>query len=78
MNTFIETIKGQDVPAYMKDSVRDLIHVKTDLFHRIYSKSFIYFPQDIKTRVIQELQKYAELMTDEEEHYLEKWDFTNK
>lgn len=75
LNIFIETIKGQDVPAYMKDSVSDLIHVKTDLFHRIYSKSFIYFPQDIKTRVIQELQKYAEVMTDEEEHYLEKWDF---
>lgn len=74
-NTFIETIKNiEDIPLYIKESIHDIIDVKTDLFLKIYSKSFNYFPVDIKDRLINELVKYADIMTEEEEKYLESWD----
>lgn len=73
-NTFIETIKNiTDIPLQIKESIHDIIHTKTDLFHKIYSKSFIYFPEDIKDRLIHEITKYADIMTEEEELYLECW-----
>lgn len=74
---YIETIKTiKDVPVYMKESIKDIIDIRTDLFHKIYSKSFVYFPEDIKDKLITELTKSADLMTDEEEKYLESWDLT--
>jgi len=74
---FIETIKNnKNLPDYFFETVKDLSHIQTDLFNRIYSKSFIYFPEDIKDKLISELTKYADLMTEEEEKYLESWDLT--
>ena len=74
---FIETIKNnQNIPPYLKESIKDIIHIETSLFHKIYSKSFIYFPEDIKDKIINELTKYAEIMNKEEEQYLENWDLT--
>ena len=72
-NTLIETINNQNVPVYMKESISDLIHLNTNLFHKIYSKSFIYFPEDIRNTIIQSLLKYADIMTEEDELYLEQW-----
>lgn len=43
----------------------------------LFLKSFIYFPKDIKDKLINELTKYADIMTEEEEKYLESWDMTN-
>lgn len=74
---FISTIKKlDDIPPYLKESIKDLLHIESDLFNKIYSKSFIYFPEDIKDRLITELTKYAEIMNEEEEKYLENWDIT--
>jgi hypothetical protein len=74
---FIETIKNiEGIPIYMKESIKDIINTRTDIFHKIYSKSFIYFPEDIKDKLINELTKYAEIMSEEEEKYLESWDMT--
>lgn len=76
-NIFIETIKKiSDIPLYIKESINDIIHIKSDLFHKINSKSFIYFPEDIKDRLIHELSKYANIMSEEEELYLESWNIT--
>jgi hypothetical protein len=60
----------------MKNAIEDYLPLKTELFNRIYSKSFVYFPEDIKDKLISELTKYADLMTEEEEKYLESWDLT--
>jgi hypothetical protein len=74
---FIETIKNNhEIPPYLKESIKDIIHIETSLFHKIYSKSFIYFPEDIKDEIINKLKKYAEIMDEEEEQYLENWDLT--
>ena len=71
---FIETIKNSlNTPIYMKETINDIINIKTDLFNKIYSKSFIYFPNDIKDEIITELTKYAQIMSKEEEEYLEQW-----
>lgn len=76
-NTVVYSINNnKNLPDYFLESIKDLSHIKTDLFTRIYSKSFIYFPQDIKNRLITELTKYADLMSEEEEKYLESWDLT--
>ena len=74
---FIHTIKNNsDIPSYLKDSIKDIIHIETSLFNKIYSKSFLYFPEDIKENLINKLTTYAEIMNKEEEHYLENWDLT--
>ena len=71
---YIETIKNlKNIPEYMKESIKDIIHIETSLFHKIYSKSFIYFPEDIKLKLIIQLTKYATIMTEDEEKYIEKW-----
>ena len=76
---FIHTIKNSfDIPLYLKDFIKDLSHINTDVFTRIYSKSFIYFPDDIKEKLISELKKYADIMSDEDEKVIENWDMTNK
>lgn len=74
---FTETIRNnKNVPEYMKNAIEDYLPLKTDLFNRIYSKSFVYFPEDIKEEIIEKLKSYADLMTEEEEKYLESWDLT--
>ena len=74
---FIQTIKNlEDIPSYLKESIKDIIHIDTSLFNKIYSKSFIYFPEDLKEKIINELTKYAEIMNEKEEKYLENWDLT--
>lgn len=76
-NTVVYSVKNnKNLPDYFLETVKDLSHIQTDLFNRIYSKSFIYFPEDIKDKLISELTKYADLMTEEEEKYLESWDLT--
>jgi hypothetical protein len=76
---FIETIKNNsDIPIYMKESIKDIINIETHLFNKIYPKSFVYFPNDIKDEIITELTKYAEIMTIEEQEYLEKWNMELK
>lgn len=76
-NTVIYSVNNNNnLPDYFLETIKDLSHIKTDLFKRIYSKSFIYFPEDIKDRLITELTKYAEIMNEEEEKYLENWDIT--
>lgn len=74
---FIETIKNsKTLPHYMKECIKDIIHIRTDIFHKIYSKSFIYFPDTIKTKLLSKLYNYAEIMNEEEEKYIESWDMT--
>ncbi len=74
---FIETIKhSKTIPHYMKECINDLIHIRTDIFHKIYSKSFIYFPENIKRELLTKLSKYADIMNKEEEKYIESWDMT--
>jgi len=74
---FIETIRNnKKVPEYMREAIKDYLPIKTDLFNRIYSKSFVYFPEDIKEDIIAKLKSYADLMSEEEEKYLESWDLT--
>tara|TARA_B100001287_G_C22686338_1_gene533911 strand:- start:6828 stop:8057 length:1230 start_codon:yes stop_codon:yes gene_type:complete len=74
---FTETIKNnKNVPEYMRQAIQEYIPLKTDLFNKIYSKSFVYFPEDIKDEIIEKLKSYAEFMNDEEEKYLENWDIT--
>lgn len=71
---FIETIKrGNNVPKYMVDSVRDIIHIDTDFLHRVYTKSFNYYPEAIKDEIISRLSAYADLMTEEDDKILENW-----
>ena len=60
----------------MKECIKDIIHIRTDIFHKIYSKSFIYFPDTIKTKLLSKLYNYAEIMNEEEEKYIESWDMT--
>ena len=74
---FIHTIKNLDnIPSYLKESINNITHIDTNCFTKIYTKSFKYFPEDIKERIINELTKYADLMTEEDENYLENWDMT--
>lgn len=74
---FIETIKNNpDLPSYMRDCIKDIISTETSLFNKIYSESFAYFPREIKDMLIKRLTKYADVMNDEEEKYLENWDMT--
>ena len=74
---FIETIKNIDsLPAYIKDCISDVINVKTDYCNKIYSKSFIYFPEEIRERIINRLKEYADIMSEEEEKCVENWDMT--
>lgn len=76
-HVFIHTIKNNhDIPPYLKEAIKDIIHIETSLFDKIYSKSFIYFPEDIKEKIISKLTQYAEIMNKEEEQYLENWDLT--
>jgi hypothetical protein len=71
---FIETIKNnKQCPKYLIELISDISHIDTKLFNKIYPKSFIYFPDDIKEHLINKLTKYAEIMSEEEEKYLEKW-----
>ena len=76
-HVLIYAIKNNhEIPSYIKESIKDIIHIDTALFNKIYSKSFIYFPNDIKNRIINELLKYAQIMDEAEEKYLENWDLT--
>jgi len=74
-NVFIETIKNNKLPEYIKSSINDLQHINTQYFNKIYSKSFIYFPEDIKEMLIERLSKYADIMSEDENKYLESWNF---
>lgn len=76
-NTIIYSVNNnKNLPNYILELVKDIAHIDTSLFNKIYSKSFIYFPEDIKERIINELTKYAEIMNEKEEQYLENWNLT--
>ena len=63
--------------SFKKEKRDCFIEKKTfGLFNKIYSESFAYFPREIKDMLIERLTKYAEVMNDEEEKYLENWDMT--
>ena len=67
LSAFIQTLE---------DAIPDLRDVETKLFTKIYAKSFKYFPQDIQNIIVDRLLCYADVMSNEEEHILEKWDMT--
>lgn len=67
LHTFIQTLA---------DAIQDLRNVDTTFVTKIYTKSFKYFPQDIKNTIIDRLLCCADVMSEEEEHVLEKWDMT--
>ena len=74
---FIETIKNNpDLPKDIRCCIKDIIDTETSFFNKIYSKSFVYFPREIKDILIERLTKYADVMSDEEERCLENWDMT--
>lgn len=76
-HVFSEIIKNsKNIPEYLTEYVNDLHYLNTDIFNRIYSKSFVYFPEDIKEEIIEKLKSYADLMTPEEDKYIENWDMT--
>ena len=76
-NVNIETIKSTNAPEYMKECISDIINTETKVFTKIYSKSFVYFPENIRQKIINKLLEYSEIMNEEEEKYLEKWNLTN-
>ena len=61
---------------YLKCAIDDIIDIDTSFCNKIYTKSFCYFPEDIKEHIIEQLLKYAECMSADDEIYLEKWDMT--
>ena len=46
------------------------------MFTRIYTKSFDYFPDEIKSEIINSLLMYAERMSNEDEYCVENWDIS--
>lgn len=76
-NQFIECIKNlDDLPDIYRNTISDIIDTPTEYYNRIYTKSFVYFPEEIKDHLIERLTKYADFMTQDEEKAVEKWDMT--
>ena len=84
---FIETIKTiLNNDSYSNESIQILKHIEaaiadvidrdTSFLNKIYTKSFCYFPEDIKDRIIERLFKYTEPMNVIDELCLENWDIT--
>lgn len=76
-NLFKETTyQKNNIPDYIKNLFLDFKDLKTYKFNKIYKKSFLYFPEDIKDILIKKLKKYSDLMNEEEEKDLESWDLS--
>ena len=78
---FIETIKNKSelLPAYLCDPIlKKYGHINTEMFTRIYTKSFDYFPIEIKSEIIDQLSMYADQMSNEDEQYVENWDISRR
>ena len=58
----------------MYDCIIDLKNIKTDCFLKVYAKSFLNFPAKIKDFLITRILKYVEVMTLQDEIYVENWD----
>ena len=70
------TQQKNNTPLYIKNLYEPFKELKTNKFNKIYKKSFVYFPEDIKDILIKKLTEYADLMNEEEEKELESWDLS--
>jgi len=81
---FIEITKKlseQDMNPNLKWIIQQFNNVipknkNTSFLNNIYSKSFSYFPEKIKQKIIEQLIKYSKCMTIEDEFNLENWDIS--
>jgi len=74
---FIESIKtSKTVPQVLVDCIKDIIHTKTDIFTRAYTKVNFSFPEMVAQTFEERIGPYCNIMTPKDEFYLESWDMT--
>lgn len=74
---FIESIKtSKTVPQDLANCIKDIIHTKTDVFTRAYTKVNFSFSEVVARSFRERIGTYSDIMKAEDESYLESWDMT--
>ena len=78
-HVFIEVIKSnRRLPSWIHECIDDLKHIKTDLFHKAYGKSFLNFPSQSREFISNRVRYFVDTMTISDELYLENWNMEER